>query len=206
MRTLCNCRDDKINAMKNIITGCIVIIGIIGCAAPIKEFYPDTFYEEDSIYQNKALGFNLKFQDDWYIFTDPNKMDKPIRALALELNRDASELLFVGAATDGLQGVRGIAAHLNASAAEYAKAYYQLNKQDICEDSGLVEVTIKNLPVVIWEYSKKNGQSKVRFIEFFFALRSYTIRIAFWADPRIFVRFLPVYFDTMTSLEIVEKF
>jgi hypothetical protein len=191
--------------MKKYLTYLGLVLGFAGCAAPIKEYYSDTFFEEDRIYQNKPLGFTLRFLDDWYLFTDPNTMDKSIQALARQLNHDASELLFVGATTDGLQGVRAVAAHLNASAREYAQAYYTLNKDDVLDDSGLVQQTIAAFPVISWEYSKQIGKSRTRFIEFFFSVRTYTIRIAFWADPRIFNRFVRVYGDIVSSIEFAGK-
>ena len=174
----------------------------MGCAAPLKEIYHDTYFEEDGIYQNSALGFSLQFPVEWYLFTDPNTMSKPLKALARDMLKDASELLFVGTTSDGLQGVKGVAAHLNANAVEYAKAYYQINKPDMVGDSGLVEIPINEVPMVVWEYSKKVGTSYVHYIEFFFSIRSYTVRICFWADQRIFNRFMQTYFDVIKSIEL----
>ncbi len=172
------------------------------CIAPIKEFYPDSYFNEDHIYQNKPLRFSLNFQANWNIDTDPNQMDRPLKKLAGSFQKQGTELLFVGSTPDGMQGVRGVAINLNLSSREYAKNYRDINKNAMTTDSGLVDIVINNVPMVKWIYSKYD----FRFIEFFFTIDTYTVRIAFWSKPHIFKRFLPVYFTIMSSLDFISRY
>ena len=52
--------------------------------------------------------------------------------------------------------------------------------------------------MVTWRYAK----DEFRFIEYFFSIDTYNMRIAFWTKPRIFDKFLPVYEEIMGTLSI----
>lgn len=183
----------------------LAVLGILSCASSIKEFYPDSYFKEDGIYQNKPLSFSLAFEGSWNIFTDPNNMVRSLKQLAVDHQKEGRELLFVGTTADGLQGVRGIALNLNASTEEYAEMYRNIkttNNEAISADSGLVAVMANNIPMVRWSYTEYGHQ----FVEFFFTIDTYNIRIAFWAKPIFFRRFLPVYFAIMSSIELINRF
>ena len=169
----------------------------IKCAGPIKQFYPDSYFSEDNIYQNKPIRFSLTFRNNWDIETDPNKMERGIQKEVRRYQKIGVELLFAGITTDGLHGVSAVAANLNASTQEYAETIRKLNKDYITADSGLVDMLIKDKPVVKWKYSKLGLQ----YIEFFFTIDTYNVRVAFWSEPNIFDRFLPVYISIISSLE-----
>ncbi len=183
----------------------LVILGITSCSAPIKQFYPDSYFEEDRIYQNKPLRFSLVFQGNWNIYTDPNIMMRSLKNLAIDHQKEGRELLFVGTTVDGLQGVKGIAINLNASPQEYAETYRKIKTTDnsnMTADSGLVDILINNKPMVRWCYTEFNCE----FIEFFFTIDTYNVRISFWAKSTIFKRFLPVYFSIISSLDFISRY
>jgi hypothetical protein len=167
------------------------------CTAPaMRQFYPDTYFEADNVYENKTLRFILTYGNNWYLFTDPNEMDKQTRAFAKSLQKQGVELLFAGATVDGMHGTRGIAVNLNESGKEYAQRIYDLNKDDVVSDEGLIDFIIKGKNLVKWTYAK----SGFRFVEFFFAIDTYDIRIAFWTHPDLFDNFLPVYEQIISTL------
>lgn len=170
---------------------------LVKCAGPIKEFYPDSYFIEDHIYENKTIRFSLTFRKNWEIGTDPNKMERGIQKEVRRYQKIGVELLFAGTTTDGLHGVSAVAANLNASTQEYAETIRRLNKDYITADSGLVDMLIKDKPVVKWKYCKLGLQ----YIEFFFTIDTYNVRVAFWSEPNIFDRFLPVYISIISSLE-----
>lgn len=183
----------------------LLALSLAGCSAPIKQFYPDSYFNEDCIYQNKPLRFSLVFRESWNIYTDPNQMMRSLKKLAKEHQKEGRELLFVGTTVDGLQGVRGIAINLNASAKEYAEMYRNIKITDneaISADSGLVEVVVNTIPMIRWSYTEYSHE----FIEFFFTIDTYNIRIAFWAKPLFFKRFLPVYFSIISSIEQIGRY
>lgn len=188
--------------MRNILITVSLLIFIGGCGGPISQFYPDSYFSEDNIYQNKPLRFSLTFQGNWDIETNPNKMRRSLQKLAREFQKQGIELLFIGSTVDALQGVQGVAINLNASTREYAETYRDINKSYMTTDSGLTDIIINNKPMVRWNYVKYGFQ----FIEFFFTLDTYNIRIAFWSKPNIFKRFLPVYFNIMSSLDFISRY
>ena len=172
----------------------------LNCIATIKQFYPGFYFSEDRIYQNKALGFSLKFIGNWEIVTDPNKM-KQHKSYAKLLHDSGAELLFVGFTVEKTHGTRAIAANLNETNMEYAKLIQRINKSSEIKDNGIYEDTINNIPFVVWEYEK----DEFKFIELFFNVATYNIRMAFWSKPSFFEKFLPVYKEIMGSLSYYEK-
>ncbi|MGD9200401.1 MAG: hypothetical protein PVI26_02460 [Chitinispirillia bacterium] len=186
----------------NIFITVISALFLIGCGSSIKQFYPDSFFHEDNVYKNKPLQFSLQFKGNWYIETDPNTMDNTAKKFAKSLQDQNAELLFIGSTVEGTQGVRGIAVNLNLPALEYAQNIQEINQRGLTSDSGLTQIDTSNLPIVKWSYESEGFQ----FIEFFFTLDTYNIRIAFWTKPNIFKRFLPVYFDIISSLDTISKF
>lgn len=172
---------------------------LISCRSRIEQFYPDSYFSEDKIYRNESLGFSLLFQGNWYIETDPNYMERNVGDFAQTLRERGAELMFIGATVEGSQGVRGIVINYNASVKEYAEQVRDINKKDVSVDSGLTSIVINGKPMVRWNYTF----SSFRYVEFFFTIDTYNIRIAFWAKPDLFFRFYPVYLNIMTSLELV---
>ena len=168
------------------------------CTAPIKQFYPDTYYPEDQIYENKPLHFVLRFQGNWVLFTDPRDMDKGSRDLAITMAKSGVELLFVGATVEGMHGTRGIAVNFNEPAHDYAKRIRDINRNDVQNDQGLTDMVLGTNSMVKWVYDKID----FRFAEFFFTIDTYDIRISFWSRSELFDKFLPVYEQMMTSLEV----
>jgi len=95
---------------------CIVIfLGLLtlSCSSRLIQFYPDSYYPEDSVYQNKILNFLLTFDENWHLFTDPAAMDANSRIFAQDLHKSGVELLFIGATSERYLGTRGIAVNLN---------------------------------------------------------------------------------------------
>lgn len=183
----------------------LLLLGIAGCSAPIKQFYPDSYFKEDGVYQNKPLKFSLALKGAWNVYTDPNHMMRSLKKLAKEHQREGRELLFVGTTADGRQGIRGVAINLNASIEEYAEMYRNIKTVDnnaLSADSGMVETVVNSIPMIRWSYTEYGCQ----FIEFFFAVDTYNIRIAFWAQSAVFQRFLPVYFSIISSIEIISRY
>jgi hypothetical protein len=174
------------------------LIALLFCAAPVRQFYPDAYFPEDRIYQNKPLRFILRFEGNWTLFTDPAELDKATRSFAAALAKSGVELLFVGATTEGMHGTRGMAVNLNEPAMEYAAHIRRINAGDVRNDQGLTEFIAGRNSMVKWVYDK----AEFRFAEFFFAIDTYDIRIAFWSRTDFFENFLPVYESIMSSLEM----
>lgn len=182
---------------------CLLALSILlSCASSIRQFYPDSYFTEDGIYQNKALRFSLSFRGNWVLITDPNEMRGNTREFAHDLQERGAELLFVGATSEGAQGVRGIAINLNTLPREYAERVREINADGVSEDFGLRDMLIDGMPMVRWDYVVKD----FRFVEFFFTLDTYNTRIAFWTKPAIFERFEPVYLDIMSSLSFISPY
>jgi len=171
---------------------------VVFCAAPLKQFYPDTYYPEDKIYENKPLHFVFKFQGNWVLFTDPNEMDKGSKELAATMAKSGAELLFVGATVEGMHGARGIAVNFNEPPHEYAERIRAINRNEVQDDQGLTDMVLGNNAMVKWVYDKAD----FRFAEFFFTIDTYDIRISFWSHSSLFDKFLPVYEQMMSSLEV----
>jgi hypothetical protein len=183
------------NVLFRIVMLCGLVL-IVSCAPSIKQFYPDSFHTEDNIYENKALHFLLIYRGNWQLYTDPKDMDKNSHDFAVQLNKRGAELLFVGATTDGLYGSRGIAMNLNEPALDYAKEVRELNKADVQNDSGIIEFYAGTYPMAKWTYCKDN----FRFVEFFFNVSTYDVRIAFWTKREMFDNFLPVFEDIISTI------
>ncbi len=175
---------------------CLLFL-LVKCAGPIKEFYPDSYFTEDHIYENKSIRFSLTFRSNWDIETDPNKLSRGIQKEVRRHQKGGVELLFAGATTDGLQGVMAVAANWNESTQKYAETIREKNKDNVTADSGLVDMLIKDKPIVKWKYSK----FELQYIEFFFTIDTYNVRVGFWSEPEIFNRFLPVYLSIISSLD-----
>jgi hypothetical protein len=183
--------------MKKIVALSLLALLTVNCAAPISQFYPDSYFPEDRTYQNKSLGFTFSFIGNWEIMCDPNKM-KENRSNAVLLHETGGELLFVGYTVEKTQGTRGIAVNLNETNLAYAEEIRKLNRDGQEIDSGIAEVTIASIPMVQWIYEK----SGFKFVEFFFKNETYNVRIAFWTKPRLFSNFLPVYEDIMGTMNL----
>jgi hypothetical protein len=176
--------------------GSAALLLAVACAAPRRQFYPDSFYPQDGIYENKPLRFLLTFSGNWHLFTDPEEMDKGSREFAHELQKAGVELLFVGASAEALHGTRAIAANLNETPVDYAEQIQRINKDDVQNDQGLVDFLAGDHAMTKWVYDKAG----FRFAEFFFCVGTYNIRIAFWTKPQLFEKFLPVYEEIVSSL------
>ncbi len=179
-----------------------VLFLLVSCAGPMKQFYTDSYFIEDGVYENKPLGFTLEFQGNWYIFTDPNEMPKGGRGFARQMQETGGELLFMGSTIEGTQATRAIAMNLNLPMQEYAQRIYDLNLEDIDEDNGLKDFIAADQPMIKWEYQKGGFQ----FVEYFFRLNTYNIRVAFWTKPKIYQRFRPVYESIMASIQYVSRY
>jgi hypothetical protein len=173
-----------------------VVVMAMSCAPVIKQFYTDHYYEEDSIYENSVLHFTLIYKGNWHIYTDPSDMDVSSKDFALTLNKRGAELLYIGTTVEGSIGTRGIAINLNEPARDYADQVRFLNKNEIEEDSGLVDFYANTIPMVKWMYSKAH----FRFVEFFFNAGTYDIRIAFWCRKESFDNFLPVFENIVSTI------
>jgi hypothetical protein len=173
----------------------------LNCAAPIKQFYPGTFLPEDRTYQNKPIGFSLNYRGNWDLITDPNEM-KQHRTTVKSLHESGAELLFIGFTVEETQATRGIAANLNETNREYAEQIQRVNKSTKVKDYGLCEDTIHSVPMVRWEYTK----DEFRFVEFFFSVDTYNLRVAFWTKPLLFKNFLPVYKEIMGTLTFIDRY
>jgi hypothetical protein len=173
-----------------------VLVLMVSCAPSIKQYYPDYFHTEDSIYENKALHFLMVYRGNWQLYTDPKDMDSNSRDFAAQLNKRGAELLFVGATTEGLYGSRGIAINLNEPALDYAQQVRELNKGDVQDDSGIVQFYASTCPMAKWTYCKDN----FRFVEFFFNVSTYDVRIAFWTKKDMFDNFFPVFEEIISTV------
>jgi hypothetical protein len=173
-----------------------------GCASHLEQFYPDDFFEQDNVYENKPLGFSLTYKGNWLIVTDPDEMTGASKQFAKDLRRLGAELLFVGFTVEGTQGTRGIAANLNEPPMEYAEQIRNLNKTEITGDSDLSEYIAGDREMVKWEY--RIGD--FHFVEFFFVSETYDVRVAFWTRTNLFDNFFPVYEEIISSIVTVGKF
>jgi hypothetical protein len=171
---------------------------VLACSRPVVQFYPDYYYNNQRIYENKPLRFLLTFKGNWNIVTDPGLMERSFRKEAVSFNKAGIELLFIGSTSEGYHGTRGVAANLNDPAEEYATNIRNLNKRDIQNDQGFTVSENEGTTVVKWIYDK----SGYRFAEFFFNIDTYDIRIAFWSRPDYFDKFLSVYEEIIGSLTV----
>jgi hypothetical protein len=63
-------------------------------------------------------------------------------------------------------------------------------------------VSIAAIPMVQWIYEKAG----FTFVEFFLKIETYNVRIAFWAKPKLFSNFLPVYQDIMGTMILTGRY
>ncbi len=176
---------------------CALIVA--GCAAPIKQFYPGTYFPEDRTYQNKSIGFSLTYRGSWELVTDPNLM-KENKKYAQECQQSGLELLFVGFTAEKMQGTRCIVGNLNETSTEWADYVRRINTTRVDKDFGTTPDTLHGISMMRWEYAK----NEIRFVEFFFSVDTYNIRVAFWTTPDLYDKFLPVYKDIMNTLSITD--
>jgi hypothetical protein len=178
----------------------IILLGIMlaSCAGPIRQFYPDTYYAEDHLYENKPLHFIMRFEGNWELITDPNEMGKESGKVARQFAKSGAELLFIGATTEGFHVVRGQAVNLNEPTMDYAQYIRRISAKDVQNDQGLAPILLGKNSMVKWTYDK--GGSRI--IEFFFTIDTYDLRIAFGTRREFFEKFLPVYEEIMTSLQV----
>ncbi len=172
------------------------------CAPQIRQFYPDAFFPEDNVYENKSLGFLLTFRGNWSIITDPSEMNKTYRSFAGKLQKAGAELLFMGSTVDGLYGVKAIAINLNEPPMEYARYIRDVNKSEVENDTEPVDFFAGGNPMVKWIYDK----SGYRFVEFFFVVDTYDIRLSFWTRRQLFSGFLPVFEEIAATLTPLSRF
>jgi hypothetical protein len=170
------------------------------CAPAIKQYYQGSFFPEDRTYQNKALGFSLTYRGNWEITTDPNDMQEN-RAYARELHEIGAELLFIGFTVERTQGTRCIVYNKNETSARYAEEIRLANKEQVDEDSGCGEDTINGHIFSTWKYKNNDFY----FIDYFFSVDTYNFRVSFWAMPKLYGNFLPVYREIVGTLTLATK-
>lgn len=176
-----------------------LLLLINGCTAPVlKQFFPGTFYTEDSIYQSKSIRFLITYSGGWYLFTDPKEMDPQTRNFYESLHKSHMELLYAGATTDGLYGTRCIAAQYNLPIKEFAENIRNTNKNSVQNDSGLIDFLAVRNPCVKWSYE----QYGFRFVEYFFKIDAYDVRIAFWTKPDLFDNYKSVFELIISTLTL----
>ncbi|MFP4014634.1 MAG: hypothetical protein ACLFVQ_11145 [Chitinispirillaceae bacterium] len=173
-----------------------LLLFLLSCAASVKQFYPDHYYQAEGIYENRPLGFTLIYKGNWDLILDPRDMSPSNRDFARELNENGLELLYVGTTVEGFHGTRAIAANLNEPVMEYARKIRELNLADNDSDRGLTVCTDVKLPVVKWEYDRAG----FRFVEYYFKVDTHNVRVAFWSTPEKFEMFAPVYEEVINSL------
>jgi len=168
------------------------------CASPLKQFYPDAYFPEDNVYENKPIGFLLTFRGSWSIITDPSAMNGTYKAFAKTMQQAGGELLFMGSTVEGLYGVKAIAINLNEPPQEYARYIRELNRAEVENDDEPIDFFAGEHPMVKWVYDK----SGYRFVEFFFSIDTYDIRLSFWTRPRLFNGFLQVFEEIAATLSL----
>jgi len=175
-----------------------ILLLLVNCAAPIKQFFPDTYYPEDHIYENKPLRFVLKFDGNWELITDPNELSRSAKKTVINWAKAGIELLFIGSTVEGLHTTRGMVEHLNMPPREFAERVQSNSKSSVTNDKGLTEMVMGRNSMIKWIYDKDG----FRYAEFFFTIDTYDIRIAFCSRPADFERFLPIYESIMSTLQV----
>ena len=94
------------------------------------------------------------------------------------MQKAGGELLFMGSTVEELYGVKALAMNLNEPPFEYAQYIRELNKGDIDNDTEPVDFVIGSHRMSKWIYDK----SGYRFVEFFFIVDTYDIRLSFWTN------------------------
>jgi len=172
------------------------------CAAPIRQFYPDSYFPEHNIYENKTIGFALTFRGAWNIISDPAGMNRQYRTFCRSVQRSGGELLFVGSSVEGLYGVKAIAFNLNEPPQEYARYIRDINSMDVQNEIGPVDFFTADHAMAKWVYDK----SGYRFVEFFFIVDTYNVRLSFWTRPQLSENFLPVFEEIAATLTLTAGF
>jgi hypothetical protein len=176
----------------------IICIALLSCTPSLKQYYPDTYYLEDSIYENKSLHFLITYSSVWYLFTEPEEFDQKTRQFYRQLHKSHMELLFAGATTDGLYGTRCISANYNLRIRTFAENIRQANRSDIENDQGLTEFYAGRNPAIKWVYD----QNGFRFVEFFFKIDTHDIRISFWTKSKLFENYLSVFEQIISTFTV----
>lgn len=179
-----------------LLTAALLLAG--GCAGRLTQFFPDTYYAKDGVYQNEALGFALMYSGVWRIWTDPREMDRNRRAAARVLQAQRIELLYAGETLDGTHGTRAIAEHMNMEAPEYFAVVRAANAAAIEQDYGSSVFLAPGVSAIKWEYS----QAGYRYAEFLFKTGTVNVRIAFWTTPERYERFVPEYEQILLTLNL----
>ncbi len=176
----------------------IIPLLICSCISPLKQYYPDKFYHEDSIYENKQLRFLITYSSSWYLFTDPKELDKKTQSVYRSFHKSGMELLYAGATTDGLYGTRCIAGNFNIPIKAFAENIRKANSNSLENDQGLIEFYAGSIPAVKWIYD----QSGFRFAEYFFKIDTYDIRISFWTKADLFQNYIDIFELIMSTLTV----
>jgi len=175
-----------------------IVLFLVSCAAPIKQFFPDTYYPEDHVYENKPLRFDLTFDGNWELITDPNELSSSAKKTVRTWAAQGIELLFIGSTVEGLHTTRGMVEHLNMPPKEFAESVRKNSKTSVTNDQGMTDMVMEKNSMIKWMYDKDG----FRYAEFFFTIDTYDIRIAFCSRPADFERFLPVYEKIMSTLQV----
>ena len=170
---------------------------LLCCAPQIKQFYPGTYFPEDRTYQNPSLGFSLTYRGVWDITTEPAQL-RDNRSYARDLHDIGAELLYVGFTVEKTQGTRCIVYNKNETAGRYAEEIRGANREQMDDDSGCAQITVDGRQFSTWRYDE-NGFC---FIEYFFTVDTYDVRVAFWSKSKLFDAFRPVYDEIMGSLTL----
>jgi hypothetical protein len=181
---------------------CAMMLLLSSCSSTIKQYYSDAFYPEDKIYENKTIGFLMTFRGKWNIITNPNDMNRHYKSFAQTMQKAGGELLFMGSTVEELYGVKALALNLNESPGDYAQYIRALNKTEIDTDTTPIDFYTENLHAVKWIYTKAG----YRFIEFFFVVDTYNVRLSFWTKPELFTNFLPVFEEIVGTITFTSGF
>lgn len=194
-------KSSRIRRYLSCLTTGLFLTGIF-CAAPLRQFYPDIYFPEDNIYENKTIGFALTFRGAWNIICDPAEMNRQYRSFCRSVQHSGGELLFVGNSVEGLYGVKAIAFNLNEPPQDYARYIRDINRADVQNEIEPVDFFTADHAMAKWAYDK----SGYRFVEFFFVVDTYNVRLSFWTRPQLFENFLPVFEEIASTLTLTAGF
>jgi hypothetical protein len=180
----------------------MTMVSLVSCTSTINQFYPDTFYSEDNIYENKTIGFLMTFRGKWNIITNPNDMNRHYKSFAQTMQDAGGELLFMGSTIEELYGVKALALNLNEPPDDYAQYIRTLNSSEIESDTTPVDFFTENIHAVKWIYTRTG----YRFVEFFFIVDTYNVRLSFWTKPELFLNFLPVFEEIVGTITFTSGF
>jgi len=174
---------------------------LFACSPPVGEYFPDHFFPQDRIYENRPLGFTLTFTGNWNIATEPRAMTPEYRAVARTLYESHAELLFLGYTAERSQGARGIVNNLNVDNEEYLSLIRRMYARNIGEDFGFDTVDAGQFETLAWHYTF----NRIHFVEYLFRSGTYNVRIAFWTTAQLFPKFRPVYEEMIRTLSRVSR-